>query len=344
MGSAARAVATVSLVVIGAAAAGAGLLLASPQDREANSPYLTETVAKGVVSKTVSDTGLIADRYTYSIRPEADPELVAVHGVEQNGGDSQGTSGSTTGSTSSSDSESETYTLDSLKVKPGDRVEKDDVLAVVLDSNDEEIEVKSPLGGVVRSVNSAKQSEITEIATLGVGRTEVVFEVSEYDVVRLKNDQNVQLTLDSDGSKFEGTIAEIAQGANTSEDTGRQTFQVIARTANLPKSTKIGMSTSVKIIIESSDDVLSVPLTAVTDEAGETTVRIQRADGTVEAQPVTTGLVGDTRVEITKGLRAGDTVILGDAAPSGAAPAGPFDGPPDSQAGPETQGSNGDGQ
>ncbi|MFC7619216.1 hypothetical protein [Microlunatus sp. GCM10028923] len=328
MGRAARGVVTATLAVIGVAAAGLGLVAGRPAEPTAASPYQTESVGKGVVRKTVSDTGVIADRYTYSIRPEADPVLLAMHGQETEQAGSQGSSSSST--------ETATYTLDEVKVGPGERVEKGDVLAVVLDADDEKIDVEAPFDGIVRSVTSAKKAVLTEVATLGVGRSEVVVEVSQYDVVRLAADKNVELSLDTDRTGFDGTIAEIAQSA-TSTDSGSsgtgsdgtvQTYQVIIRVSGLPKSARIGMSVSTKITISSRDQVLSVPLTAVADQNGDSTVRLLRADGSVLVRPVTVGLVGDTRVEISKGLRAGDAVIIGDAGQGAQPPAAPFGGGP----------------
>lgn len=327
MGRAARGVATATLAVIGVAAAGLGLVLGRPAQPTTASLPPTESVGKGVVRKTVSDTGLIADRYTYSIRPEADPVLLAVHGEET---DQAGSQSSTSGST-----ETATYTLDEVKVGPGERVEKGDLLAVVLDADDEKIDVEAPFDGIVRTVNSAKKAALTEVATLGVGRSEVVVEVSQYDVVRLAKDKNVELSLDTDRTGFDGTIAEIAQSATSPDgsdgtDSGGavQTYQVVIRVSALPKSARIGMSVSSKITISSRDQVLSVPVTAVADQNGASTVRLLGADGTVLVRPVSVGLVGDTRVEITKGLRAGDAVIIGDAGATGQQPAAPFGGGP----------------
>ncbi|GAB3767575.1 efflux RND transporter periplasmic adaptor subunit [Microlunatus parietis] len=327
MGRAARGVATATLAVIGVAAAGLGLVLGRPAAPTAGSSHLTESVGKGVVRKTVSDTGVIADRYTYSIRPEADPVLLAVHGQET---EQSGSQGSTSGST-----ETATYTLDELKVGPGERVEKGDLLAVVRDADDEKVDVDAPFDGVVRSVSSAKQAVLTEVATLGVGRSEVVVEVSQYDVIRLAEDKNVELSLDTDRTGFDGTIAEIAQSATSNgssdgagSDAAVQTYQVIIRVSRLPKSARIGMSVSSKITISSRDQALSVPLTAVADQNGDSTVRLLRADGTIEVRPVTVGLVGDTRVEITKGLRTGDDVIIGDAGQGAPQPAPQFGGGP----------------
>lgn len=322
MGRVARVVATVSLVVVGATATGVGLIAGRMDDRRAGSAYLTETVAASTVRRTVSATGTVADRYTYSIRPEADPVLLAVHGEEvASTGQGNAAGDGTAGAAEDTDS----YRLDSLEVQPGERVDRGDVLAVVLDQDDDEIEVEAPFDGTVRSVSSAKKSSLTEVVTLGVGRAEVAVEVSQYDVVHLSQDQNAELRLDTDGTAFDGTIAEIAQSATSAEgETGVQTYQVIIRTSGLPKAARIGMTVDTEITITSRKGVLSVPVGAVTGAGDRPTVRVLAADGSVIIKPVTVGLVGDTRVEITKGLTAGDKVITGDL--NAAAPAGGFGG------------------
>lgn len=340
MGRVARMVATVSLVVVGATATGVGLIAGRVDDRRAGSRYLTETVAASTVRRTVSDTGTVADRYTYSIRPEADPVLLAVHGEEV----TSTAQGNATGDGSAGAAEDTgSYRLDSLEVRPGERVDRGDVLAVVLDQDDEEIEVEAPFDGIVRSVSSAKKSSLTEVVTLGVGRAEVVVEVSQYDVVHLSEDQNAELRLDTDGTAFDGTIAEIAQSATAAEgEAGVQTYQVIIRTSRLPKAARIGMTVDTEITITSRKDVLSVPVAAVSGTGDRPTVRVLAANGSVIIKRVTVGLVGDTRVEIAKGLTAGDKVITGDLntpAPAGGFGGGRDDGPADRTDGPAGGGS-----
>ena len=61
------------------------------------------------------------------------------------------------------------------------------------------------------------------------------------------------------------------------------------------------------MVTGTASDVVTVPASAVSD--GPVTVL---EDGTATPTPVTTGVVGSTRVEITDGLAKGDEVVLAD--------------------------------
>jgi len=57
--------------------------------------------------------------------------------------------------------------------------------------------------------------------------------------------------------------------------------------------------------------VLTVPLTAVSGTDGDTTVQVVDDQGVAHTRSVAVGLVGDSRVEITKGLQVGEEVVTG---------------------------------
>ena len=295
MNRAGRAVAGVLLVAVGVGGVAFGLTRS--QNSSAASPYLTATVTRDTVQKTISDSGSIVDQYTYAIAPKADPVLTERDGVTV--GQARNANG---------------YTVSSLKVAPGDVVSKHDVLAAVKNSDDKSSDVKAPFDGRIRSVSTAEDAAAPTIATLGVGRQDVVVNVSEYDVTKLKLHQNANLQLDGDGSTFDGTVAAISQSAKTSS--GVQTYQVTLHTADLPKAARLGMTVTATIAVTSKADVLTVPLTAVSGTASDATVQVvDQAQGsgqqTVHTQAVSVGLVGDSSVQITKGLQAGQQVVTG---------------------------------
>ena len=285
-----RAVTSTLLVAIGAGGVALGLFY--PSSTSTASTYLTDRVTQATVQKSISDSGTIVDHYTYSIAPKTDPVLTARNGVTV--GQASGARG---------------YTVSSLKVAEGDTVEKGDVLAVVTDADDNETKVKAPFDGRVLSVPTAEEADASIIATLGVGRREVVVTVSEHDVTRLKLHQNADLRLDANGSTFDGTIAAISQTAKATS--GVQTYQVTIRSADLPTSARLGMTVTATIGVTSKADVLTVPLTAVSGTDGDTTVQVVDDQGVAHTRSVTVGLVGDSRVEITKGLQVGEEIVTG---------------------------------
>ncbi|GAA2077404.1 HlyD family efflux transporter periplasmic adaptor subunit [Pseudolysinimonas kribbensis] len=86
----------------------------------------------------------------------------------------------------------------------------------------------------------------------------------------------------------------------------------------LPAKVRLGQTAEVAITIASSkDDALFVPAAAITTANGTSTVEVvDQKTGTTSTVDVITGVVGDQGTEITHGLTAGQTVVIGTLTPS----------------------------
>jgi multidrug efflux pump subunit AcrA (membrane-fusion protein) len=71
-----------------------------------------------------------------------------------------------------------------------------------------------------------------------------------------------------------------------------------------------GMNASVTIMLDSAQDVLIVPESAVQTEGPNSVVEVQNDDGSTEKVTVQTGLSDGSNIEITEGLEEGQTVIV----------------------------------
>ena len=79
--------------------------------------------------------------------------------------------------------------------------------------------------------------------------------------------------------------------------------------ANPDYRLKPGMFAKVTLILAEREDVVIVPRDALRPDESETAVFVVR-DGTAHRQPVSTGLMNDTLVEIRGGVAEGDEVVL----------------------------------
>jgi multidrug efflux pump subunit AcrA (membrane-fusion protein) len=70
------------------------------------------------------------------------------------------------------------------------------------------------------------------------------------------------------------------------------------------------MNALVTIILDSAQNVLTVPESAVQTEGRDSVVEVQKDDGSTEKAVVQTGLSDGTNIEITEGLEEGQTVII----------------------------------
>jgi multidrug efflux pump subunit AcrA (membrane-fusion protein) len=72
-----------------------------------------------------------------------------------------------------------------------------------------------------------------------------------------------------------------------------------------------GMNCTVKLVMYEKQSVITVPSTALhQNAAGEMFVRVKGADGSVTGKVVKTGPSHGGKTEITKGLKDGDEVVL----------------------------------
>ena len=136
--------------------------------------------------------------------------------------------------------------------------------------------------------------------------------VNEVDLPRVQVGQKATVTLDAFPDKtFVGTVNRIDMiGTNSS---GVVTFNVYISLLSPPEGIGSGMTASGVVQLDSRENVLTVPSSAVQAQNDQQVVRVLTTGNQVEERVVETGLETDTETEITSGLQAGETVITGTA-------------------------------
>ena len=207
--------------------------------------------------------------------------------------------------------------------------------------------IRSPIDGVVIQRNKEigeialgsqfKEDVILQVANLS--KMEVQTEIDENDVVDVARGDTATLTVDAfPDTSFRGIVTEIAhtpivRGLGTQEEITN--FQVkIAILDTIPKL-RPGMSSTVDIQTEKHQNVLKVPIQAVTvreisqipqlkkKELPSTSSEKMKAsekmrevvfvvkDGVAHIRPVKTGISSDTDIEILEGVQEGEQVVVG---------------------------------
>jgi HlyD family secretion protein len=157
----------------------------------------------------------------------------------------------------------------------------------------------------------------TPILTMAnLGSLEARVDMSEFDIAQVKGGQKASISVDALGGRsFRGEVGFAAlTGTNTS---GVVTFPVRVSIADA-KGLKPGMNVSVRIVVATRRNVLQLPLEAVTQNGGNAaTVTVLDASGQPVPRRVKLGLANNKNVEIVRGLRAGQKVVLGGASGGG---------------------------
>lgn len=195
-------------------------------------------------------------------------------------------------------------------------------------------------------------TEIMRIANLDI--LEVNVEVNENDIVRVSLYDTAIIEVDAYlNREFKGLVTEIATSANTTGVSADQVtnFDVkimmlkksyedlLKPDSQIPSPFRPGMSATVEIETETSGNILTIPIQAVTTRA-DTTGRTKSAlelreekriskdedtepktqleeyvflyvDGVARLTRVETGIQDNTYIEITEGVSKGDEIIIG---------------------------------
>jgi HlyD family secretion protein len=201
---------------------------------------------------------------------------------------------------------------------------------------------------VVMGIQNSPGSTLMTIADMSVITSEV--KVDETDIVNVRLGQPADVTVDAIPHKvFHGVVSEIgdnaivrstgvatSQATSTSEEA--KDFKVVITLTDPPLDLRPGLSSTARITTATRDNVLSIPIQALTvrsqaDLATKDAVKdsVQAAGAATDASkqkeeiqgvfvirnrkaefvPTDTGISGTTDIEITKGLREGDEVITG---------------------------------
>lgn len=173
----------------------------------------------------------------------------------------------------------------------------------------------SPITGVVAK-QDAKTGEIVAAnqviaSIISPGRLEVIANVPEADIAKLKLGDKAKVTLDAYGDEavFEATISAIEPAETVVEGvaTYKTTF-IFSREDERPKS---GMTANVDVLTASRTGVLVVPQRAVFTRNGEKFVFVDAGVREPEERKVEVGLKGsDGNAEIVSGLKEGEKVLL----------------------------------
>jgi HlyD family secretion protein len=199
----------------------------------------------------------------------------------------------------------------------------------------------APMAGIITAL-PVEEGEVAVIGTMNNAGTklltiadmsvvEAVMEVDETDVPNVKVGQRATVTIDAYPNKtFEGKVTEVGSSPMTANGAGSGgeavNFEVKIQLTNPPAGVRPGFSASADIITGTRSKALSIPLQALVvrekpsaDNAPKTqVVKAQEEegvyvhkDGKVEFVGVSTGLTGDTNIEITKGLTEGQQIVTG---------------------------------
>lgn len=139
----------------------------------------------------------------------------------------------------------------------------------------------APMDGTITAVNITDGEQAqngSELFTMtDYENLSVTVQVDELDIPNIKLDQAATITLDAlEDQEFAGKVIDIAKEGTSSN--GVSLFDVTVG-LNESEGVLVGMSAEVAITIEEKNDVLTVPIEAVTEVNGKYYVNVPSTDG-----------------------------------------------------------------
>jgi len=170
--------------------------------------------------------------------------------------------------------------------------------------------LNSPIDGIVVERNATIGASVDTSASLfkiiNISRVWVDANVFEKDLERIRNGQEVRLTVPAfPESKFSGRVIYVSSVV----DPDSRTVKVRTEVPNVDDRLKPDMFANIEIVTDLNRSAISVPQSAVLDDAGKSVVFVADGNG-YKKKIVTAGIKGNDRVEILDGLSAGDKVVV----------------------------------
>lgn len=131
--------------------------------------------------------------------------------------------------------------------------------------------------------------------------------LTQADAVKVKSGDTATLEIDALHRQVKGRLTSITPLPQVKN--GVVNYTATIATEDLPQQLRVGMTAEVTVLTAEHHDVPVLPLSALPASAG--TVKVQVLDhGRRQTRTVQLGLAGDQTVELKKGLRPGDRVVL----------------------------------
>jgi multidrug efflux pump subunit AcrA (membrane-fusion protein) len=158
------------------------------------------------------------------------------------------------------------------------------------------------------NVNEQVMNGTKILDVIDYDRLEVTVKVDEYGLVSIEEGKEVQVYVNAYGIDAVGTISDISENATVENGVSYFTAVIsIEPNAML----RVGMSVEIKVVNESAEGVVAVPMSAVnTDDTYRAYVLVRNEAGKAQPQYVRAGINDGMFIEIKEGLEEGAAVLV----------------------------------
>lgn len=168
----------------------------------------------------------------------------------------------------------------------------------------------SPISGIVvernGTIGATVGSDANVFKIIDISRVWIDANVFEKDLERVRRGQEVKVSVPAfPGVTFSGRVILVSSVV----DPETRSVKVRTEVPNPDSRLKPDMFANVQIVTDLHRTAISIPRSAVLNDAGKTVVFVSEGSGFKKRQ-VNTGIQSNDRVEIIAGLAAGDKVVV----------------------------------
>ncbi len=175
-------------------------------------------------------------------------------------------------------------------------------------------QIVAPFSGTITAVNIVVGGAGPTSGTTGaiqiadLDNLEIIVNMAEVDVSKIKVGQSAQITLDAlPNVTLTGEVTLVAPAGVQTQ--GVVNYPVTVAIKDSTPEVKTGMTANVNIITDQREDVLIIPNRAVRT-VGRQRMATVLIEGNEMQVPIVVGMSGDTHTEVISGLREGDVVVV----------------------------------
>jgi HlyD family secretion protein len=186
--------------------------------------------------------------------------------------------------------------------------ERQQLLVADLERRVAELEIRSPVNGMVGSVavnqKAAVQQDAPLLTVVDLSAFEIEFRVAETYADSISIGMPAEITYA--GKTYAGEVTALSPEVTQSEVRGRVRFS-----KTVPEGLRQNQRVAVRIVMDRRDGVLKVERGAFYEaDAGQSAYVVR--DDVAERRPIKTGATSVREVEILSGLEEGDQIIASD--------------------------------
>jgi HlyD family secretion protein len=186
--------------------------------------------------------------------------------------------------------------------------ERQQLLVADLERRVGELEIRSPVDGMVGSVavmqKAAVQRDAPIVTVVDLSAFEIEFRVSEGYASQLAIGMPVDIRYGN--QDLRGEVTAVSPEVKQNEVTGRVSF-----VGQPPAGVRQNQRVSIRILMDKRGDVLKVERGAFYEASGGKYAYVVH-DGVAERKPITTGAASVREIEILSGLEPGDEIVISD--------------------------------